>query len=170
MPRQAGTPHKIVSLHHGGWDAYGSMTLTAKTITNNNHTMKEEATSPTEEASTLSQSSSLSLSSSSIKVRVGVRVRPRTHQEIGNGGKSVLHVQPPQIRLGERCFTYDTVFDETISQTQLYQSISEPLLHSFLDGYNATVRFSISTLSHDVPSVTMRVRDFAHRSLSCFST
>ena len=73
------------------------------------------------------------------QVRVGVRVRPLTSQELGQGGKSVLRVIPPEIRLGERRFTYDNVFDERVDQNELYSQVSTPLLTSFLEGYNATV-------------------------------
>jgi hypothetical protein len=75
-------------------------------------------------------------------VRVAVRVRPLTSQEIGQGGKSVLKVTAPEIRLGERRFTYDAVFDDDVTQQDLYQQVSAPLLTSFVDGYNATVRTS----------------------------
>ena len=73
------------------------------------------------------------------QVRVGVRIRPLTHQEVGFGGKGVLAARPPQIRLGERRFTYDAVFDANVSQADLYAQESAPLQNSFLDGYNATV-------------------------------
>jgi hypothetical protein len=73
------------------------------------------------------------------RVRVGVRIRPLTSQEAGEGGNSVLAVHQHQqhrqeIRLGQRRFTYDTVFDEDVSQQDLYQSVSAPLLTSFLNG------------------------------------
>jgi len=73
---------------------------------------------------------------------VGVRIRPLTSREEGEGGKSVLKVVEPasEIRLGERRFTYDQVFDSNVAQSDLYRSVSSPLLKSFLDGYNATVR------------------------------
>jgi hypothetical protein len=87
-----------------------------------------------------------SSNNSACQVRVGVRIRPLTSQEAGQGGNSVLAVQQQQqqqqseIRLGQRRFTYDAVFDADVSQHDLYQSVSAPLLTSFLDGYNATVR------------------------------
>ena len=78
--------------------------------------------------------------SSSCQVRVGVRVRPLTSKEIQHGGKSTLTVSPPSsISMGQRQFTYDTVFDANIDQMELYNNISKPLLTSFVDGYNATV-------------------------------
>lgn len=76
----------------------------------------------------------------SCQVRVGVRIRPLTSQEVGQGGSTVLQATHPEILLGQRRFTYDGVFDPNCSQESLYQSIAAPLLASFLDGYNATVR------------------------------
>lgn len=92
-------------------------------------------------ASAFSSTSCLAFISmaSSTTVRVGVRVRPLTDQEIGHGGKSVLNASHPEIRLGDRRFTYDEVFEENLSQEDLYGSVSGPLLSSFLNGYNATV-------------------------------
>jgi hypothetical protein len=80
--------------------------------------------------------------SSSCQVRVGVRIRPLTSKEIKQGGKPVLGVAPPSIGIGERRFTYDAVFDSYVGQQELYESVSGPLLGSFVDGYNATVSYS----------------------------
>jgi hypothetical protein len=74
------------------------------------------------------------------RVHVGVRIRPLTSQEIQQGGKSSLNAECPTIRMGQRRFTYDAVFDETCCQGDLYDRVSTPLLSSFMDGYNATVR------------------------------
>jgi hypothetical protein len=81
------------------------------------------------------------LSSFSSQVRVGVRIRPLTSNEIQQGGKSSLIVAPPaaSIGIGQRQFTYDSVFDPHVAQLDLYESLSAPLLNSFIDGYNATV-------------------------------
>lgn len=73
------------------------------------------------------------------QVRVGVRIRPLTSQEIQQGGKISLDVTPPSLGLGQRRFTYDAVFDSNVSQVDLYDNVSTSLLHSFVDGYNATV-------------------------------
>lgn len=83
-------------------------------------------------------------SNKSSQVRVGVRIRPLTPKESGEGGKSALAVaQSKEIRLGERRFTYDVVFEPTVSQSELYQDVSTPLRTSFLEGYNATVRMML---------------------------
>jgi len=101
------------------------------------------------DAAAATTNASLTTSSSSgSKVRVGVRIRPLTSREEGEGGHGVLKVHHPasqeqgfpEIRLGERRFSYDAVFDSHVSQSDLYRSVSQPLLKSFLDGYNATVR------------------------------
>ncbi|KAG7364215.1 kinesin motor domain containing protein [Nitzschia inconspicua] len=73
------------------------------------------------------------------RVQVGVRIRPLTSKEIQSGGKSSLVVHSPSIRMGQRQFTYDSVFDESCGQKDLYDRVSGPLLSSFMDGYNATI-------------------------------
>ena len=75
------------------------------------------------------------------RVRVGVRVRPLALQEINQGGNCSLNIDSPMIRMGRRSFTYDAVFDSNFGQEDLYESVSAPLLSSFIDGYNATVGF-----------------------------
>jgi hypothetical protein len=97
---------------------------------------------PTAALATSNNSSSNinSSSNNACQVRVGVRIRPLTSQEAGQGGSTVLTTLQQEIRLGQRRFTYDGVFDADVSQHDLYQSVSAPLLTSFLDGYNATVR------------------------------
>jgi Kinesin motor domain len=73
------------------------------------------------------------------RVKVGVRIRPLTSLEIQQGGKSSLTVDSPSIQMGKRQFTYDAVFDSSCGQADLYDTVSSPLLSSFIDGYNATV-------------------------------
>ena len=75
------------------------------------------------------------------QVRVGVRVRPLASKELQQGGKVSLTINPPSsISIArEKRFTYDAVFDTQTSQDELYSSVSSSLLHSFVDGYNATV-------------------------------
>ncbi len=75
----------------------------------------------------------------SSRVRVAVRVRPLGHQEVAQGGTHVVTARHPEIRLGERRFTFDSVFDTSVSQAALFEEVSGPLQTSFLDGYNATV-------------------------------
>ena len=75
----------------------------------------------------------------SSRVRVAVRVRPLGHQEVAQGGSHVVSARHPEIHLGERRFTFDSVFDTSVSQATLFDEVSGPLQASFLDGYNATV-------------------------------
>jgi len=77
--------------------------------------------------------------SRSCNVRVGVRIRPLTSTEIQQGGENRLSVASPSIRIGERQFTFDSVFDSNVCQVDLYHDVSPPLLKSFANGYNATI-------------------------------
>lgn len=84
-------------------------------------------------------------------VRVGVRVRPFTSKEISasRSNESVLtciRQGTQEIRLGSRRFTYDAVFDESVSQEALYRSVGGPLMENFLEGFNATVRHETTIL------------------------
>lgn len=78
----------------------------------------------------------------SCQVRVGVRVRPLTSTELSSGGNAVVDARPIErtVNVAGRKFTYDAVFDESLTQSDLYRAVSPSLLGSFLDGYNATVR------------------------------
>jgi hypothetical protein len=76
----------------------------------------------------------------STAVRVGVRIRPLTSQEINEGGRRIVQTNSGiSIGIGERQFTFDNVYDAQVSQADLYDSVAMPLLHSFIEGYNATV-------------------------------
>ena len=91
------------------------------------------------------------------QVRVCVRVRPITAKEQESGASNTLEVaNSKSIQLSGRRFTFDSVFDASTSQNDLYRSVAPSLMQSFLDGYNATVCFREtaqlcihSTLSHD---------------------
>ena len=100
----------------------------------------------------------------SSNVRVAVRIRPLTSSEASHGGKSIIstnhRASPPSylpcnynqganssnraneiVILGakNRRFTFDEVFDVGLQQEDLYRSVNDGLLKSFLSGYNATV-------------------------------
>ena len=85
----------------------------------------------------------------SCQVRVGVRVRPLTSTELSSGGNAVVDARPIErtVSVGGRKFTYDAVFDDQMTQTDLYRTVSPSLLGSFLDGYNATVRSAVRWLA-----------------------
>lgn len=78
----------------------------------------------------------------STAVRVGLRVRPLTEKERINNCTECLSFIPnePQILIGtDKSFTYDYVFDTNADQAQLYLNAASPLLHKFIDGFNATI-------------------------------
>lgn len=76
------------------------------------------------------------------QVRVAVRVRPLTSKEASEGGKCVLETNPFDKTVSltsRRKFTYDQIFHPGVSQSELYDDVSPPLLDAFLGGYNATI-------------------------------
>ncbi len=75
------------------------------------------------------------------QVRVGVRIRPLTSKEASEGGRVVVDGNPYDrtVAISKRKFTYDSVFDSGISQSELYSEVAPPLVEAFLNGYNATV-------------------------------
>lgn len=76
------------------------------------------------------------------QVRVGVRIRPLTSDEQAQGGKSIVNssYSDSTIELLDRKFTFDSVYDETVPQDQLYNCVgSDRMLEAFLDGYNSTI-------------------------------
>ena len=48
-------------------------------------------------------------------------------------------VVPQGKRVKDQTFAFDRVFDDTTSQSDVYESTTKPLLDSVLQGYNATV-------------------------------
>lgn len=111
----------------------------------------------------MSLSSSLPLTS---QVRVGVRVRPLTSKERGAGGKPVVACDAfsNAVELATCRFTYDAVLDTNITQTELYKTVSAPLLNSFLEGYNATVSvvFGHNSIKVKVPSMHSKCLRISH--------
>ncbi|OAC99188.1 hypothetical protein MUCCIDRAFT_120533, partial [Mucor lusitanicus CBS 277.49] len=74
--------------------------------------------------------------------RVGLRVRPLTEKEQINNCTECLSFIPnePQILIGtDKSFTYDYVFGTDADQAQVYLHAASPLLHKFMDGFNATI-------------------------------
>jgi hypothetical protein len=87
-------------------------------------------------------------SSPSSQVRVGVRIRPLTSKESSEGGRPIIIVHPnnagdhhhPTVAISNRRqFTFDSVYPETITQSDLYGDVAPSLLEAFLNGFNATV-------------------------------
>ena len=86
-----------------------------------------------------------STKSSLSQVRVAVRARPLSSAEQTRGGKEFVKLSSINrtVSLGTnetgKEFTFDSVYDSKLSQNDLYNDLSRPLLSSFLEGYNATV-------------------------------
>ncbi|KAJ1432252.1 P-loop containing nucleoside triphosphate hydrolase protein, partial [Ochromonadaceae sp. CCMP2298] len=72
------------------------------------------------------------------RVRVGVRIRPLLSKEKGqNVTFSAYDAQ--SVSFKAQTYTYDHVFGMELSQSQLYEQTAEPMLKSFLEGYNCTI-------------------------------
>ncbi|XP_046859359.1 kinesin-like protein KIF27 isoform X2 [Xenia sp. Carnegie-2017] len=77
-----------------------------------------------------------------VPVRVAVRVRPLVGQErTHNVPKCITFVQDKQqLILGkDKAFTFDFVFQPSVTQEEVYETCVEPLVKGCFNGYNATV-------------------------------
>ncbi|XP_006883837.1 PREDICTED: kinesin-like protein KIF18A [Elephantulus edwardii] len=98
-------------------------------------------------------------------MKVVVRVRPENAKEKADGFHKVVHVVDTHILVfdpkqeeasflhGKKTlnrditkrqnkdlkFVFDTVFDETSTQLEVFEHTTKPIIHSFLSGYNCTV-------------------------------
>ncbi|PIC36684.1 hypothetical protein B9Z55_015592 [Caenorhabditis nigoni] len=82
-------------------------------------------------------------------VKVIVRCRPLSSQEIANGHSKIVHMRPQrgQIELKNpkeqdeptKDFTFDAIYDENSTQSDLYEETFRDLVDSVLNGYNATI-------------------------------
>ena len=76
------------------------------------------------------------------QVRVAVRVRPLTDEEQSLGGKQIIVSDPhsSEVSILSRKFTFDGVYDESVSQSHLYSCVgADGMMDAFLDGYNSTI-------------------------------
>ena len=78
-------------------------------------------------------------------VRVGVRVRPLSCNEVASDSRiSLCHPSRDSVKIGDgsgdKTFTFDNVFPSNTSQSDLFNATAEPMIKSFLDGYNVTVK------------------------------
>lgn len=82
-------------------------------------------------------------------VKVVVRVRPLSNKEITEGrsqivemdkkrGMAILHKPGGQER-DSKDFTYDAVFDPTMSQQQIFDDTALEIVDSVMDGFNGTI-------------------------------
>ncbi|CAA92295.2 Kinesin-like protein [Caenorhabditis elegans] len=82
-------------------------------------------------------------------VKVIVRCRPLSSQEIANNYSKIVHMRPQrgQIELKNpkeqdepsKDFTFDAIYDENSTQSDLYEETFRDLVDSVLNGYNATI-------------------------------
>ncbi|KAK4793829.1 hypothetical protein SAY86_011823 [Trapa natans] len=67
-------------------------------------------------------------------VKVVVRIRP------ANGGNHMIKkVSSNTLAVGDRNFTFDSVFDSRASQRDIFQAVGIPLVRDALAGYNASI-------------------------------
>ncbi|XP_074064455.1 chromosome-associated kinesin KIF4A isoform X2 [Macrotis lagotis] len=78
-----------------------------------------------------------------IPVKVALRCRPLLRKELDEGCKTCLSFVPgePQVVVGsgDKCFTYDFVFDPSVEQEEVFNTAVAPLIKGIFQGYNATV-------------------------------
>ncbi|XP_007507670.1 chromosome-associated kinesin KIF4A isoform X2 [Monodelphis domestica] len=78
-----------------------------------------------------------------IPVKVALRCRPLLPRELEEGCQTCLSFVPgePQVVVGsgEKCFTYDFVFDPSAEQEEVFNLAVAPLIKGIFQGYNATV-------------------------------
>ncbi len=81
-------------------------------------------------------------------VKVMVRCRPMNTKQSSNGNKKCVEVDlaSNQISLNkpddnetQKQFTFDSLFDETSTQTQIYETSAFGLVESAFQGYNGTI-------------------------------
>lgn len=82
-------------------------------------------------------------------VKVIVRCRPLSQQETDDGHKKIVRMKcerglielsnPKETEEPSKDFTFDAIYDETSTQSDLYESTFRELVDSVLDGYNATI-------------------------------
>ncbi|KAI6690615.1 hypothetical protein NL676_027443 [Syzygium grande] len=71
-------------------------------------------------------------------VKVAVRIRPANEFE-RVGDRIVKKVSSDSLSVGDREFTFDSVFDASSSQEDIFQTVGVPLVQSALTGYNTCV-------------------------------
>ena len=85
--------------------------------------------------------------SGSENIRCMVRCRPLNEKEKGLGSKcitissdsKVVFVENKNDKLANGKYAMDHVFNENVTQEEVFQEIGEPILKSFIGGYNCTI-------------------------------
>ncbi|CAJ1401673.1 unnamed protein product [Effrenium voratum] len=104
---------------------------------------------PEASASNGSFSSSGKLKSNSECVKVVVRVRPLSSKEIAEGREVIVHMdvkrhvailhRPGGTERDAKDFTFDAVFNEQMTQQQIFDDTAADILDSVMDGFNGTI-------------------------------
>ncbi|KAF4381229.1 hypothetical protein G4B88_015495 [Cannabis sativa] len=71
-------------------------------------------------------------------VKVVVRIRPSNDGDRGRD-RTVSKVSPNALTVGDRKYTFDSVFDSKNNQEDVFQCIGAPLVKSALAGYNTSI-------------------------------
>ncbi len=81
-------------------------------------------------------------------VKVCVRCRPMSQEEMNKGHQVVVEltkrsgeifVRRPYAEEAPKQFTFDSVFDWTSTQQEIYEETSAPIIANVLEGYNGTI-------------------------------
>ena len=82
------------------------------------------------------------MSSTSSNVKVAVRLRPLNAREQLAGSTEDIAFSPhsSQIHAGpEHCFTFDSVFGPDSGQHEVFETLVQPLLETYINGFNCTI-------------------------------
>lgn len=73
------------------------------------------------------------------QVSVFVRCRPLSGRELLGRRCALVDSNGTTIRVGDKSFTFEHVFDEKCSQEDIYKSCVNNLVKGCFDGYNGTI-------------------------------
>ncbi len=79
------------------------------------------------------------------KIKVFIRNRPLLSNE--SRGKRCLTASADTISIGDKKFVFESVFDESVNQSAIYDKCVKPLVEGCFSGFNATV-FACESLIH----------------------
>lgn len=72
------------------------------------------------------------------RINVAVRCRPLNEAESRLGRRSLV-VCEDGVQVLDKRFSFETVFDETASQAEVYEQCVQNLVEGVFEGFNATV-------------------------------
>ncbi|KAF7831314.1 kinesin-like protein KIN-12F isoform X1 [Senna tora] len=71
-------------------------------------------------------------------IDVVVRIRPSNSRGV-EGDRIIRKISPDTLCVGDRQFTFDSIFDSNSSQEDIFQSVGVPLVKNALAGYNTSL-------------------------------